>query len=129
MPELRPRARRNCPNPITQPNSPVVAVGTHPRRKIAAAEAETRKNRKQNNVIAGDEIVNVLNNNNIAGGDKEKQLKKNKKQKSTPDRVFGAEEAMDEYDSGGRSADKGPGAEDEGSTAPIPEKVVLISFH
>lgn len=33
------------------------------------------------------------------------------------------ERAMDEYDSGGRSADKGPGAEDEGSTAPLPEKV------
>ncbi|KAJ6924530.1 hypothetical protein NC652_017717 [Populus alba x Populus x berolinensis] len=30
---------------------------------------------------------------------------------------------MDEYDSGGgRSADKGTGAEDEGSTAPLPEK-------
>ncbi|XP_040941538.1 casein kinase 1-like protein HD16 isoform X1 [Gossypium hirsutum] len=30
---------------------------------------------------------------------------------------------MDEFDSGGRSGDKGPGAEDEGSTAPLPEKV------
>ena len=36
------------------------------------------------------------------------------------------EKAMDEYDSGGRSADKAPGAEDEGSTAPLPEKVVTI---
>ncbi|KAK3213013.1 hypothetical protein Dsin_017719 [Dipteronia sinensis] len=34
-----------------------------------------------------------------------------------------AEETMDDYDSGGRSGDKGPGAEDEGSTAPLPEKV------
>lgn len=33
------------------------------------------------------------------------------------------ERAMDEYDSGGRSGDKGQGAEDEGSTAPLPEKV------
>lgn len=33
------------------------------------------------------------------------------------------ERAMDEYDSGGRSADKGPAAEDEGSTTPLPEKV------
>ncbi|KAH1107540.1 hypothetical protein J1N35_011308 [Gossypium stocksii] len=30
---------------------------------------------------------------------------------------------MDEFDSGGRSGDKGPGAEDEGSTAPLPEKM------
>ncbi|CAK9158837.1 unnamed protein product [Ilex paraguariensis] len=33
------------------------------------------------------------------------------------------EKEMDEYDSGGRSGDKGVGAEDEGSTAPLPEKV------
>lgn len=36
------------------------------------------------------------------------------------------EEAMDEYDSGGRSADKAPGAEEEGSTTPLPEKVIFI---
>ncbi|TYG38556.1 hypothetical protein ES288_D13G233600v1 [Gossypium darwinii] len=34
---------------------------------------------------------------------------------------------MDEFDSGGRSGDKGPGAEDEGSTAPLPEKVQVGS--
>lgn len=35
-----------------------------------------------------------------------------------------AEKKMDEHDSGGgRSADKVPGADDEGSTAPLPEKV------
>ncbi|XP_010249522.1 PREDICTED: casein kinase 1-like protein HD16 isoform X2 [Nelumbo nucifera] len=33
------------------------------------------------------------------------------------------EKQMDDYDSGARSADKAPGAEDEGSTAPLPEKV------
>lgn len=37
-------------------------------------------------------------------------------------RVSAAEEKMDD-DSAGRSADKLPGAEDEGSTAPLPEKV------
>ena len=37
-----------------------------------------------------------------------------------------ANKKMDDYDSGGgRSADKGTGAEDEGSTAPLPEKVSL----
>lgn len=34
--------------------------------------------------------------------------------------------AMDERDSGGRSCDKGVGAEDEGSTAPLPEKVKIV---
>ncbi|KAF3788887.1 Casein kinase I [Nymphaea thermarum] len=33
------------------------------------------------------------------------------------------EAKMEDYDSGGRSADKVPAAEDEGSTAPLPEKV------
>lgn len=35
------------------------------------------------------------------------------------------EKTMDEYDSGG---DKGPGAEDEGITAPLPEKVAFLIF-
>ncbi|KAL0372144.1 UNVERIFIED_CONTAM: Casein kinase-like protein HD16 [Sesamum calycinum] len=34
-----------------------------------------------------------------------------------------AEKKMDECDSGGRGSDKGLGAEDEGSTAPVPERV------
>ena len=34
---------------------------------------------------------------------------------------------MDEFDSGGRSGDKAPGAEDEGTTPPIPEKVHSVS--
>lgn len=46
--------------------------------------------------------------------------------KKTSVKVLG-EGAMDDNDSGGFSADKAPGAEDEGSTAPLPEKVVLIS--
>nr|DAD48859.1 TPA_asm: hypothetical protein HUJ06_018796 [Nelumbo nucifera] len=33
------------------------------------------------------------------------------------------EKQMDDFDSGARSADKAPGAEDEASTAPLPEKV------
>jgi hypothetical protein len=41
------------------------------------------------------------------------------------------EKAMDDCDSGGaggRSGDKGPGAEDDGSTAPLPEKVSFYSL-
>lgn len=36
--------------------------------------------------------------------------------------------SMDEYDSGGGSGDKAPEAEEEGSTPPLPEKVVLIDL-
>ncbi|KAL0330381.1 UNVERIFIED_CONTAM: Casein kinase-like protein HD16 [Sesamum radiatum] len=38
-------------------------------------------------------------------------------------------EKMDEYDSGGRGSGKGLGAEDEGSTAPLPERVALKFEH
>lgn len=40
----------------------------------------------------------------------------------------GEKEIMDEYDSGGRSGDKGLRAEDEGSTAPLPEKVISLEL-
>lgn len=33
---------------------------------------------------------------------------------------------MDEFDSGGRGSDKGLGADDEGGTAPLPERVSVI---
>lgn len=38
------------------------------------------------------------------------------------------EKKMDEDDSGGRSGDKGLGAEEEGSTAPLPERVPFSSL-
>ncbi|GFQ07008.1 casein kinase i homolog 2 [Phtheirospermum japonicum] len=38
-------------------------------------------------------------------------------------KVEAAEKEMDEFDSGGRGSDKGLGAEDDGGTAPLPERV------
>ena len=120
MPELRTRARRRNnnniqaadPNPIAQPDSQ--APVARPRRRTAAAPAaQTRRNRRQkNNVIgAADEIGNVVNDVAVNDAGAARVLR---------------EEAMDEYDSGGRSADKAPGAEEEGSTAPLPEKVFFL---
>ena len=37
-----------------------------------------------------------------------------------------ADRKMEDYESGGRSADKTPAAEEEGSTAPLPEKVLAF---
>lgn len=80
---------------------------------------------------------NKKNNNNNQKKNKEKKavgVGKRRRAKAGPvietrsfkldEEQAGGEGAMDEYDSGGRSADKGPGAEDEG-LAPIPEKVSL----
>lgn len=65
-----------------------------------------------------------MNNHDEAGVERLKEVEGENKEKSVV-RVS-REEAMDEYDSGGRSADKAPGAEEEGSATPLPEKVILI---
>ncbi|MED6198897.1 Casein kinase 1-like protein hd16 [Stylosanthes scabra] len=123
MPELRPRQRTTNnnkellgaanPNPIVLPDPPV-AGGAKPRKRTAAP-APNRRNRRQKNAIpATDEVGKVVND--VA-------IEKNKNKNNAGGiRVF-REEDMDDYDSGGRSADKAPGAEEEGTTAPLPEKV------
>ncbi|XVF48583.1 hypothetical protein PTKIN_Ptkin03bG0202200 [Pterospermum kingtungense] len=139
MPELRSRARRNRasvnfnpnPNPIhiiPQPDTDFKGNFTVRTRRRRAA-----KNGKQKGAIVAAVDDNKLNND----GDKDNNIVSGADFKTTP---FGrkegednkelrvlreevAEKKMDEYDSGGRSGDKGPGAEDEGSTAPLPEKV------
>ncbi|XP_061369572.1 casein kinase 1-like protein HD16 isoform X3 [Gastrolobium bilobum] len=126
MPELRTRPRRNRlldnanTNPITRPHSPA-AVGAGRRRRTSAAATQTKRNRRQKNAIAADEIGHIVNNDD-AGAVREARARELKDEQGEPVRVL-EEEAMDEYDSGGRSADKAPGAEDDGSTAPLPEKV------
>ncbi|KAF7830102.1 casein kinase 1-like protein HD16 [Senna tora] len=132
MPELRSRARRNRalhnpnPNPITQPQNPTVR--TRQRRRTTA---HYRKNRKQEDTIGVDEINNIVNKDVGAlpetGTLRDKEEEKEQGQApDVPLRVLREEigdKAMDEYDSGGRSPDKAPAAEDDGSTAPLPEKV------
>ncbi|XP_020087890.1 casein kinase 1-like protein HD16 [Ananas comosus] len=103
MPQLRGDARRGRaqPNPIVQAERP-----SNTRRRRAAAAAVTRSlERKEEIELAegGDEV----------GGEENKEGE------------GVGERRMDEFDSGARSADKLPGAEDEGSTAPLPEKVQI----
>lgn len=142
MPELRSRARRNRaldnpnPNPITppQPQSHKPAVRTRQRRRTPA---QNRRNRKENNTIAAAAETNDIVNNDVGAFPEARRTSKDKEEEKeegqTPDaplrvlREEVGEKAMDEYDSGGRSADKGAGAEDEGSTAPLPEKVGFVS--
>jgi hypothetical protein len=95
---------------------------------VAATAAQTRRNRRQKkkkkNTIVAEKIENIVNNDDETGVERLKEEEGENKEKAVV-RVSG-EEAMDEYDSGGRSADKAPGAEEEGSTTPLPEKVILI---
>ena len=130
MPELRSGARRNRapnnpdPNPIIQPdaNGNKLTVRTRQRRGTGQ---NRRDNSNSNNNKKGNDAIEGVDERNIVkarrGGKviETKSFKDKEKQ----------EEEMDEYDSGGRSGDKGPAADDEGSTAPLPEKVSLSLFY
>lgn len=143
MPELRSNARRNRasinpnqnPNPI---NNILPQPDTNDNKKkskftVRTRQGRTAQNRKQKDAIVAAVYENKLNdndnkhNNIVSGAGLEttpfgrKQDKDIKELRVLREEV--AEKKMDEYDSGGRSGDKGPGAEDEGSTAPLPEKV------
>lgn len=117
MRELRSsRARRNRaavnPNPSPQPDN------NNNNKRLTVRSRQQR--RKKGNITIADAVGD--NNNNIVNVEEATTPFKEK----LDIRFLGEEVAvkrMDEYDSGGRSADKGPGAEDEGSTAPLPEKV------
>ncbi|BFG18518.1 hypothetical protein CerSpe_047920 [Prunus speciosa] len=128
MPELRSRPRRTRapknPDPILNQNpnpNPITQPQPQPHHKLTVRKSRTAQNKKNNN-------------NNQKKNKEKKAVGVGKSRRAKAGRVIetrsfkldeeqaGGEGAMDEYDSGGRSADKGPGAEDEGS-APIPEKV------
>jgi hypothetical protein len=136
MPELRSRARTNQasdnpdPNPINRQlhkpdyKNKLPNVPTRLRRR-------TERNRGSNkNAIGvgerrrGRKVVNEarpLKDDEEGGEDEEIRVL----------REGGGEKAMDDCDSGGaggQSGNKGPGAEDEGSTAPLPEKVSFDSL-
>ncbi|KAK8523368.1 hypothetical protein V6N13_113310 [Hibiscus sabdariffa] len=95
MPELRRHALRNraSVNPNRIPNP------------IEIVPQPDTNNRKQEDTIVAAVDNNELNNNGYRHYN------------------IVAEQKMNEFGSGGRSGDKGPGAEDEGNTAPLPEKV------
>ena len=150
MPELRSRARRNRapnnpdPNPITQPQ-PAAADDDDDENKLSLRTLRQRRgtgqNRRGNSVYNRNNSNNKKKNDAIGGVDDRKNVRAKRSPKVIIEtRSFKSEEeeeetrvlrqeveerAMDEYDSGGRSGDKGLAAEDEGSTAPIPEKVFL----
>ncbi|KAF7843396.1 casein kinase 1-like protein HD16 [Senna tora] len=99
-----------------------IATRTRRRRAAAAAAAVPKTNEQRKQVVdenvavpakeeeqkSLDEAVRVGEGEAAAGGAEREEV---------------GEKQMDDYGSGGRSNDKGNAGEDEGSTAPIPEKV------
>ncbi|KAK9211160.1 hypothetical protein WN943_000534 [Citrus x changshan-huyou] len=122
MRELRSsRARRNRaavnPNRSPQPDNNNNNNNNNNNKRLTVRSRQQRRKKGNITIVdAADDNNNIVNVEEATTSFKEKQ-----------DIRFLREEVavkkMDEYDSGGRSADKGAGAEDEGSTAPLPEKV------
>lgn len=138
------------PNPITQPQPAVAAAAADDddeENKLSLRTLRQRRgtgrNRRGNSVYNSNNSNKKKENDAIEGLDDRKIVRAKRSPKVIIEtRTFKREEeeegeetrvlrqeveerAMDEYDSGGRSGDKGLAAEDEGSTAPIPEKVFL----
>lgn len=140
MPVLRSGVRRGRAAAKQQQPSPIEAgeaIATRTRRRRAAAAAAAPKNNnnkqqeqqlQQQQPQVADEIVAVA-----APAAKEEENR-------GFEEAFGGgggvgaekeevgEKPMDDYDSGARSKDKVNAVEDEGSTAPLPEKVWVLTF-
>ncbi|KAK9282472.1 hypothetical protein L1049_005390 [Liquidambar formosana] len=128
MPVLRSGVRRGRaakqPNPIEEGE----AIATRTRRRRAAAAAPRNKQQRpvDENVVAAAAAAAPLQ----AKEEAERGLKEARGVGGIGGGARGGvekeevgEKQMDEFDSGGKSADKGHAGEDEGSTAPLPEKV------
>ncbi|XP_068313231.1 casein kinase 1-like protein HD16 [Pyrus communis] len=116
MPELRPRRNRASDNPDPNRN-PHPIIKTPPRKAIV----RTRQNKKNNNNQKKKQINNQKEKK-VASAGKRRRAEGGPVIEKRSFKEEAGERAMDEYDSGGRSGDKGPAADDEGA-APIPEKV------
>lgn len=129
MPQLRSgvrRGRRRAIEPEEENNNNNVNDNKRITRRNTAAK-NTRQRGGAGKIVGGrnsnknKEVVPVVDEiavkkTAIDIADKDKEVEKAKEEEV-------GEKEMDEYDSGGQSGDKGLGAEDEGSTAPLPERV------
>lgn len=132
MPELRRKPRRSRvsedPEPIAH-QTPVKLTVTTRHRGQPAKRSVGKSIKEGKHAIDADGDRDVVN---PGIGLETRLLRENK------DEVVGKDKdllqlgvrAMDEFDSGGRNGDKGPVAEDEGTTTPLPEKVkkLFLSF-
>ncbi|KAG2722855.1 hypothetical protein I3843_02G124200 [Carya illinoinensis] len=125
MPVLRSGARRGraaakqqqqqpSPNPIEVEE----AIATRTRRRRAAAAAANNKNNNKQQLHQRGVDENV-----VLPETEEKENLGLEEGGGRAEKEEVGEKEMDDYDSGGRSNDKVHAGEDEGSTAPLPEKV------
>lgn len=117
MPELRSGARRGRAAPANQrvqAEGPA-AGGTARRGTVARNRRGANENKATGTAEAKEEIKFIAERGEFLGGE-------GKGEREHKEGV--GERRMDDYDSGAKSAEKPPGAEDEGGTTPIPDKVI-----
>ncbi|KAF5748273.1 hypothetical protein HS088_TW04G00225 [Tripterygium wilfordii] len=119
MPELRSRPRRNWASNYPNPNHSPIKLTVQARQK------RTGERKRKRDTIAADEQKNkenIVRENTFVHNTL--LFEEDKEEEGAAVRVLKEDVAGKmEYDSGGRSGDNGAGAEDEGSPAPLPEKV------
>ncbi|WOL14142.1 casein kinase 1-like protein HD16 [Canna indica] len=117
MPELRsgPRRGRAQQNPVVKATRGAATATRKRRGSAAARDAETGHDNALTRPTQREEGIGLVEDGGEVG---RVGVKENREEQVGGKR-------MDEFESGGRSADKLPGAEDEGNTAPLPEKVQI----
>ncbi|XP_062154569.1 casein kinase 1-like protein HD16 [Alnus glutinosa] len=125
MPVLRSGARRGRAAAKQQPKPIEVGEGiaTRTRRRRAAAAAANNNNNNNNDKNKG--LRGVDENIVVAAEAAEEEEEENRglEEGGGAEREEVGEKQMDDYVSRGKSNDKAPAGEDEGSTAPLPEQV------
>lgn len=140
MPQLRSGVRRGRRPAVAVPRPDPNKGKTRSNKATGRTAGKRTTGNRDNNVASGNkdkEVVVVVDDGgggdsgerNIDAALKETAALKvgdnNNRAEEVKEEV--AEKKMDECDSGGHGSDKGLGAEDEGSTAPIPERVRKIN--
>lgn len=119
-------------NPIEEGEA--IATRTRRRRAAAAAvvaTAEPKNNKKQQQVVVNDNVVVVAAEEEEEanrGLDEEEALRVGDEDCGEEKEEIG-EKLMDDHDSGARSNEKANVAEEEGSTAPVPERVWFVCLY
>lgn len=137
MPVLRSGARRGRGGGASEKQKPQEkqqsnpiqvggAIATRTRRRRAAAAAAAVAEPADN----GQQLEKAIDELGIAVASARKEVENNiNHNRLLEGKEEVAEKPMDEFDSGGRSADKAPAGEEEGSTAPLPERVCPLLYH
>ncbi|KAE9452324.1 hypothetical protein C3L33_15775, partial [Rhododendron williamsianum] len=126
MPQLRSGPRRGRPPCKNQKNNQPIEQLKEKARAVRTRQKEEKKKEKELIVVDDDDVdgEKVVVKVSSPKATSLEGRKGEEKGEGEGVRVLEKEKEMDECDSGGRTGDNGLAGEDEGTTAPLPERVV-----